>query len=243
MLIKRNVYFSAIDEDGEERLYSTTEVMDEQDYIERLYAEAEDEEAVGGKKGLSSLQAAGIGGAAAATATAGAGAGLYFGGEKLGKHLEKRRKKALEKLQQERSNYLDRYTDKTIGKTNLMQWDSSANGGKGGMVDKSMGLKEIEGKIAAKGQAGKLETKLKNIKDYFKNAKGLAEAEEKLVNSRKLSGAAKTAAEQKAVELNKAAKALARNRKLGAAGIALGTTAVGTGIGYGIHKYRHRNDN
>jgi hypothetical protein len=39
MLIKRNVYFSAIDEDGEERLYSTTEVMDEQDYIERLYAE------------------------------------------------------------------------------------------------------------------------------------------------------------------------------------------------------------
>lgn len=39
MLIKRNVYFSAYDENGEERLYSTTEVMDEQDYIERLYAE------------------------------------------------------------------------------------------------------------------------------------------------------------------------------------------------------------
>ena len=67
MLIKRNVYFSAIDEDGEERLYSTTEVMDEMDYIERLYAESDAEET------LDNLKAAGIGGAA----VAGLGATAY----------------------------------------------------------------------------------------------------------------------------------------------------------------------
>lgn len=79
MLIKRNVYFSAIDEDGEERLYSTTEVMDEQDYIERLYAEVDAEDA----------KAAGIGAAAALGATGLAGAGMYGAGV-LERHGEKK---------------------------------------------------------------------------------------------------------------------------------------------------------
>jgi len=68
MLIKRNVYFSAYDEDGEERLYSTTEVMDELDYLENLYSDSDNDN-------VDSLKAAGIGGAAAA----GVGAGTYFG--------------------------------------------------------------------------------------------------------------------------------------------------------------------
>jgi hypothetical protein len=38
MIIKRNVYFSAVDEYGDERLFSTTELMNEEDYIERLYS-------------------------------------------------------------------------------------------------------------------------------------------------------------------------------------------------------------
>lgn len=40
MLIVRDVYFSAYDENGEERLYSTTELISEKDYMEKLYAEA-----------------------------------------------------------------------------------------------------------------------------------------------------------------------------------------------------------
>lgn len=40
MLIVRDVYFSAYDENGEERLYSTTELISEEDYMEKLYAEA-----------------------------------------------------------------------------------------------------------------------------------------------------------------------------------------------------------
>lgn len=40
MFIKRNVYFSAIDQEtGEERLFSVNEVLDEETYLERLYSE------------------------------------------------------------------------------------------------------------------------------------------------------------------------------------------------------------
>lgn len=45
MLIVRDVYFSAYDKNGEERLYSTTELISEEDYMEKLYAEAAAEEA------------------------------------------------------------------------------------------------------------------------------------------------------------------------------------------------------
>lgn len=42
MYIKRNVYFSAIDQEtGEERLFSVNEVLDEETYLERLYSESE----------------------------------------------------------------------------------------------------------------------------------------------------------------------------------------------------------
>jgi len=44
MLVKRNVYFSAIDESGEERLYSTNEVISEEDYLEMLFSDNEDDE-------------------------------------------------------------------------------------------------------------------------------------------------------------------------------------------------------
>ena len=44
MFIKRNVYFSAIDQEtGEERLFSVNEVLDEETYLERLYSEGEKE--------------------------------------------------------------------------------------------------------------------------------------------------------------------------------------------------------
>lgn len=58
MLIKRNVYFSAVDEEtGEERLFSVNEIMTEEEYLERLYSEKEDEQkepklTVGDKVGI-----------------------------------------------------------------------------------------------------------------------------------------------------------------------------------------------
>lgn len=45
MLIKRKVYFSAIDEEtGEERLFSTTEIMSEESYLEMLYSKKEEKD-------------------------------------------------------------------------------------------------------------------------------------------------------------------------------------------------------
>ena len=47
MYIKRNVYFSAIDQEtGEEKLFCVNEVLDEDTYLERLYSEGEDEKKV-----------------------------------------------------------------------------------------------------------------------------------------------------------------------------------------------------
>jgi len=44
MLIKRNVYFSAVDEEtGEERLFSVNEIMTEEEYLERMYSEEQRE--------------------------------------------------------------------------------------------------------------------------------------------------------------------------------------------------------
>lgn len=44
MLIKRNVYFSAIDQEtGEEKLFSVNEVLDEETYLEKLYSKKEDD--------------------------------------------------------------------------------------------------------------------------------------------------------------------------------------------------------
>ena len=44
MLIKRNVYFSAVDEEtGEEKLFSVNEIMTEEEYLERMYSEEQRE--------------------------------------------------------------------------------------------------------------------------------------------------------------------------------------------------------
>ena len=43
MLVKRNVYFSAVDEIGEEKLFSVTEIIDEKEYLERMYSKKEEE--------------------------------------------------------------------------------------------------------------------------------------------------------------------------------------------------------
>lgn len=43
MLIKRNVYFSAVDQEtGEERLFSVNEIMTEEEYLEKMYSKAND---------------------------------------------------------------------------------------------------------------------------------------------------------------------------------------------------------
>lgn len=76
MYIKRNVYFSAIDqESGEEKLFSVNEVLSEDEYLERMYAEAEEE-----KKSKAKTAAKVAGGVAGGTAVVG---GAAYGGEKL----------------------------------------------------------------------------------------------------------------------------------------------------------------
>ena len=51
MYIKRNVYFSAIDQEtGEEKLFCVNEVLDEDTYLERLYSEGEEEKKSSGLK-------------------------------------------------------------------------------------------------------------------------------------------------------------------------------------------------
>jgi hypothetical protein len=84
MLIKRNVYFSAVDQEtGEEKLFSVNEVMDESEYLEKLYAETET------KKGLSTGKKVALG--AAGTAAA----GVIYGGKKVGKVISDNARKAL----------------------------------------------------------------------------------------------------------------------------------------------------
>jgi hypothetical protein len=86
MLIKRNVYFSAVDQEtGEEKLFSVNEVMDESEYLEKLYAETET------KKGLSTGKKVALG----AAGTAAAAAGVIYGGKKVGKVISDNARKAL----------------------------------------------------------------------------------------------------------------------------------------------------
>ena len=62
MYIKRNVYFSAVDQEtGEEKLFCVNEVLDEETYLERLYSEGEEEKKSNGLK--TAGKAALIGGA------------------------------------------------------------------------------------------------------------------------------------------------------------------------------------
>lgn len=76
MYIKRNVYFSAIDQEtGEEKLFSVNEIISESDY-QKMFAEAAEE-----KKSSKAKTAAKVAGGTAAGATVLAG-GAY-GGEKL----------------------------------------------------------------------------------------------------------------------------------------------------------------
>lgn len=44
MYIRRKVYSVAVDENGEEKLFSTTEIMSEESYLEKLYSENEPEQ-------------------------------------------------------------------------------------------------------------------------------------------------------------------------------------------------------
>jgi len=91
MLVKRNVYFSAIDESGEERLYSTNEVISEEDYLEMLFSDNEDDEDEDSKLAAAIAAAKGAG---AGLGTAGLGAAGMYGAGKLGEVIRNKRLKA-----------------------------------------------------------------------------------------------------------------------------------------------------
>ena len=82
MYIKRNVYFSAVDQEtGEEKLFCVNEVLDEDTYLERLYSEGEDEKESNGLK--TAGKAALIGGAGVALS---GGAGAHAIAHKIAKN-------------------------------------------------------------------------------------------------------------------------------------------------------------
>ena len=82
MLIKRNVYFSAVDQEtGEERLFSVNEIMTEEEYLERMYSETKEKKEK--KEKMSGKKKAAIAGTAALV-----GAGAVVGGKKYGRALE-----------------------------------------------------------------------------------------------------------------------------------------------------------
>ena len=96
MYIRRKVFSVAYDEaTGEEKLFSTTEIMSEESYIEKLYAEAEAED----KKSHRGRNIA-IGAGAAGAGVAGVGGGIY-GAKKLGEHIVN---KAVEDLVNDKIN-------------------------------------------------------------------------------------------------------------------------------------------
>jgi len=86
MYIRRKAFSVAIDENGEEKLFSTTEIIDEESYLEKLYAEAEEKTDTGKK-------AKTVG-----KAIAGAGAATYAGANVVGTKVAMKRKKAIEKI-------------------------------------------------------------------------------------------------------------------------------------------------
>ena len=85
MYIRRKVFSVAIDENGEEKLFSTTEIMSEDSYLEKAYAEAEAE-----KKSSTGKKVA-IGAGATAAGTAGLAVGGSYGAGKLADRLAKNR--------------------------------------------------------------------------------------------------------------------------------------------------------
>lgn len=78
MLIKRNVYFSAVDQEtGEEKLFSVNEILTENEYLERVFSDKpEEKKSKSTKKGLAAIAAAGT------TAT---GAGIAISNKNISK--------------------------------------------------------------------------------------------------------------------------------------------------------------
>ena len=88
MYIRRKVFSVAYDEvTGEEKLFSTTEILSEDAYMEKLYAEVEEEE----KKNRIKGSAIGTG---AATAIVGTGAAGAYGIDRAGQYLRRKRVEA-----------------------------------------------------------------------------------------------------------------------------------------------------
>ena len=196
MLIKRNVYFSAYDEDGEERLYSATEVVDEMDYLESLYSDSDET--------LDSLKAAGIGGGAA-VGLGGAAYGAYKGAPALEKYLGKKRAEAYDKL-----------ANRTQEIVRLQLNDK-----------KVRSLEKQIAKAKTAEEKAALETLMKKRMDDVIRSKAEAGFVERTAG--------------KAAKLGAKAGKWVKGHKWPSVGIAAGTVATGTALGYGIHKLNNRN--
>ena len=156
MYIRRKVFSVAYDETtGEEKLFSTTEIISEEAYMEKLYAEAEEEKS----RGKGAAIGAGI-----AAGTVGTGAAGLYGAGKLGKHLQKKR--VMEKLDK-RSTVNSLKNDEFLQKLREKE-------GKYGKNSQRLAKAEEELSEAMKKKAGKVEKYAVKAGKLLKNNKKLA---------------------------------------------------------------------
>lgn len=203
MYIRRKVFSVIEDEYGQERLFSTTEFINEDTYLDyRLYADTEDALAGAGAAGLT------------AAAIGGAGYGAHKGIQAAGKSLEKRRNKRYNKLVE------DKTKDITI-----------LNNARENINNAEDLLKKAEKSSGKNSESYKASKKLlKKFKDNYNAEKD--RVIDQMVKNEKLekneAGMIEKLAKKTGVKTSKAAKLVRENKKI-AAGIAAGTVAAGAG--------------
>ena len=241
MYIRRKVFSVALDESGEERYFSTNEIINEEDYLdevmysdydeddyldEYMYSDEEEDEKPKKKLSKGAKIAIGVGGGTAAL-----GGGIY-GAKKLGRHMQD---KAVEKVGGRKQNL------------NLGQNAGARRKYKvGGALAKPAELIE-EGfeatKSGAKKAGGKVKEAANNAGAKVKEAANNAGAKVKragrtvkVVGKRK-AGNASYAAKQAAKKGNTWVKGHAWPTAAGAAAVGAGLTAAGI---YGAKKLKER---
>ena len=99
MYIRRKVFSVGIDEYGEEKLFSVNEVISEEEYCQRIFAEAEDEEEKKRKSRRVRIAKGAAKGAAATAGVAGVGAAGVYGANKFaGKAADFLKNRGMNKL-------------------------------------------------------------------------------------------------------------------------------------------------
>lgn len=171
MYIRRKVFSVVVDETtGEQKLFSTNEIMDEEAYLQKIYAEAEEEET--SSKKANAKEIAKEAGKGAAVGASGAGAilgGMALGGKvakNMGRGRELAAAKARRKVIQEGN---------TLAQKELQKWGGRAVGRE--QAAKIMRNAAATAKNTIKAaDAGKAEKAMASASKFVKNNKAGAAA-------------------------------------------------------------------